>query len=203
MIRTTTGRGAGALLACGAGLLALSGCTGSADEGTAPTTAPPLVSSAPTPSSAVPTASAGSTTPLPTATPATALLPCEDLLTAEEEASLAEDGLALSPETTVYDVDYPVVQEIAEDGVLCRWSGQGDVSVVVGQLTVPDAEWPDRSAALLADGFTADDTAAPGFLDGPDGPDESYPGRGVLHRDGVLYYVSYPGIVGSIVPLSG
>ncbi|PPG49295.1 hypothetical protein C5C24_13315 [Rathayibacter sp. AY2B3] len=203
MIRTTTTRGAGALLACTAGLLALSGCTGSGGEGTGPTTAPPLVSSAPTTSSAVPTASAGSATPRPTATPATALLPCEDLLTAEEESSLAEDGLALAPEATAYDVDYPVVQEIAEDGVLCRWTGQGDVSVVVGQLAVPDAEWPERSDALLADGFTADDAAVPGYLDGPDGPDESYPGLGVLHRDGVLYYASYSGIIGSIVPLAG
>lgn len=29
-------------------------------------------------------------------------------------------------------------------------------------------------------------------MDGPDVPDESYPSRGFVYRDGILYYTSYP-----------
>ncbi|WKK70591.1 hypothetical protein Q0F99_12085 [Rathayibacter oskolensis] len=92
---------------------------------------------------------------------------CEQLLTPEEVASLTEDGLTLAAEATAFDFDYPIVQEIAADGVLCRWTGQGDVSVVVGQLAVDDDEWTERQTTLLAEGFVADDASAAGFPQRP------------------------------------
>ncbi|KQQ03668.1 MULTISPECIES: hypothetical protein [unclassified Rathayibacter] len=194
MGRTTSGPRLGAaaiLLALTGG--ALAGCT----------SATPTPTAAPTTASATPTASTppAADTPLPTAT-AAALTVCDQLLTPEEVASLTEDGLTLAAEATAFDFDYPIVQEIAADGVLCRWTGQGDVSVVVGQLAVDDDEWAERRTALLAEGFVADDASAAGFLNGPDGTDDSYPGRGVVHEDDVLYYVSYPGILASIEPLA-
>ncbi|QHC65760.1 hypothetical protein GSU68_03615 [Rathayibacter sp. VKM Ac-2759] len=189
MGRTTTGLALGATAVA----LALAGCTAAA-----PATTPTATAAATAPATATPTADDA---PLPTAT-AAALTVCDQLLTQEEVASLTDDGLTLAAEATAFDFDYPIVQEIAADGVLCRWTGQGDVSVVVGQLAVDDDEWTERQTALLAEGFVADDASAAGFLNGPDGTDDSYPGRGVVHDDDVLYYVSYPGILASIVPLA-
>ena len=139
----------------------------------------------------------------PAAAPVTGgLTPCPELLTAAELADLESDGLRLNPEPATY-FDYPIVEEMQQAGLLCRWTGQGDVHVVVGQLALGDEQWPTAREGFLAEGFTVDDASAPGFLNGPDVEDESYPGRGVLHSDGVLYYVSYPGILPSVVPLAG
>lgn len=181
-----------------AGALALAGCSPAAPE-PSPT---PTATAAPAPSataSATPSVTPSAT---PETTPeAASLTACDQLLTAEEEASLDADGLALQPASTAFDFDYPIVEEIASGGLLCRWTGQGDVSVVIGQLAVADDQWPDRRDGLLAEGYVADDGSYPGFVNGPDGVDDDYPGRGVVHADGILYYVSYPGILASIVPL--
>lgn len=201
MTRTTTTRAATILAWGAAGLLALAACA-PAEPSAAPTSAPTTTTATPTVSETASASPAASPTasPVATADPA-ALTTCDQLLTPEEQTSIADDGLALAPDATAFDFDYPIVQEIADAGVLCRWTGGGDVSVVIGQLAVADDQWPDRRAGLVAEGFVADDGAWPGFLDGPDGTDDSYPGRGVVQSDGVLYYVSYPGILGSIVPL--
>lgn len=207
MTRTRTRTRTATALAWGAaGLLALAGCT--AAEPTAPQTTTPVSTPVSTPTATAAPAPSGTASATATAAPSASATPdsaaltaCDQLLTPEEQTSITDDGLALAPEAVAYDFDYPIVQEIARSGLLCRWSGAGDVFVVVGQLAVADDQWADRRAGLVAEGFVADDSAHPGFLDGPDGEDDSYPGRGVVHSDGVLYYVTYPGILGSIVPL--
>jgi hypothetical protein len=210
-------------------VLALTGCTEPAPVDTVAPTATTTATRAP---AATPTATAAAATPTaesptgetaapaaetpaaeapvaeapaaeaPSAPVAGGLTPCPELLTAAELADLESEGLRLNPEPATY-FDYPIVEEMQQAGLLCRWTGQGDVYVVVGQLALSDEQWPTAREGFLSEGFTADDASAPGFLNGPDVEDESYPGRGVLHSDGVLYYVSYPGILPSVVPLAG
>lgn len=213
------------------GVLALTGCTEPAPADTVAPTATTTATRAPaatptaTAAAATPTAEApeGETpapaaetpvaeapaaeapapaAPAPAAPVAGRLTPCPELLTAAELAALESEGLRLNPEPATY-FDYPIVEEMQQAGLLCRWTGQGDVYVVVGQLALSDEQWPTAREGFLSEGFTADDASAPGFLNGPDVEDESYPGRGVLHSDGILYYVSYPGILPSVVPLAG
>lgn len=212
------------------GVLALTGCT---EPGPVDTVAPTATTTATGAPAATPTATAAAATPTATAAAATptaeaptgepaapaaeapaagapapavpvagGLTPCPELLTAAELADLESEGLRLNPEPATY-FDYPIVEEIQQAGLLCRWTGQGDVYVVVGQLALSDEQWPTAREGFLSEGFIVDDASAPGFLNGPDVEDESYPGRGVLHSDGVLYYVSYPGILPSVVPLAG
>ncbi|PTL71646.1 hypothetical protein C1I63_01475 [Rathayibacter caricis DSM 15933] len=209
------------------GVLALTGCTEPAPVDTVAPTATTTATRAP---AATPTATAAAATPTaesptgetaapaaeapaaeapaaeapaaPAAPVAGGLTPCPELLIAAELADLESEGLRLNPEPATY-FDYPIVEEMQQAGLLCRWTGQGDVYVVVGQLALSDEQWPTAREGFLSEGFTVDDASAPGFLNGPDVEDESYPGRGVLHSDGVLYYVSYPGILPSVVPLAG
>ncbi|WP_230673319.1 hypothetical protein [Rathayibacter sp. Leaf248] len=213
-------------------VLALTGCTEPAPVDTvapsatttatrAPAATPTATAAAATPTAQSPTgetaapaaetpaakapaaeAPAAEAPPAPAAPVAGGLTPCPELLTAAELADLESEGLRLNPEPATY-FDYPIVEEMQQAGLLCRWTGQGDVYVVVGQLALSDEQWPTAREGFLSEGFTADDASAPGFLNGPDVEDESYPGRGVLHSDGVLYYVSYPGILPSVVPLAG
>lgn len=210
-------------------VLALTGCTEPAPVDTvapsatttatrAPAATPTATAAAATPTAESPTgetAAPAAETPAaeapaaeapaaeaPSAPVAGGLTPCPELLTAAELADLESEGLRLNPEPATY-FDYPIVEEMQQAGLLCRWTGQGDVYVVVGQLALSDEQWPTAREGFLSEGFTVDDASAPGFLNGPDVEDESYPGRGVLHSDGVLYYVSYPGILPSVVPLAG
>jgi hypothetical protein len=83
--------------------------------------------------------------------------------------------------------------------VVCKWGGGGDVIVVVGQLAMDEQTWQAARAELEASGYVPDDSyGIEGFLNGPDGYDESYPVRGFAWRDGILYYASYPGILESV-----
>ncbi|MCJ1696708.1 hypothetical protein MT349_13070 [Rathayibacter caricis] len=216
----------------GVGLLVVLALTGCTEPAPVDTVAPTATTSATRAPAATPTATAAAATPTAesptgeTAAPAAetpaaeapaaeapaaeapsvpvagGLTPCPELLTAAELADLESEGLRLNPEPATY-FDYPIVEEMQQAGLLCRWTGQGDVYVVVGQLALSDEQWPTAREGFLSEGFTVDDASAPGFLNGPDVEDESYPGRGVLHSDGVLYYVSYPGILPSVVPLAG
>ncbi|PWC04217.1 hypothetical protein DCE94_08660 [Agromyces badenianii] len=108
---------------------------------------------------------------------------------------LAADNLT-SRDFTVQSWDYPLLAAFAADGVVCKWAGGGDVFVVVGQLAMDEAMWETTRADLEASDYQLNDSyGVEGFVDGPDSEDESYPARGFVWRDGILYYVSYPGIL--------
>ncbi len=62
----------------------------------------------------------------------------------------------------------------------------------VGQLAMDESTWSATRAQLEAEGYVQQDDTIVGFMDGPDVEDESYPSRGFVYRDGILYYVSYP-----------
>ncbi|MBM7830585.1 hypothetical protein JOE59_001290 [Agromyces cerinus] len=59
-----------------------------------------------------------------------------------------------------------------------------------------EAAWATTRAGLEADGYFENvDYGIDGFVDGPDGSDESYPARGFVWNDGILDCASYPGIL--------
>lgn len=165
-------------------LLALTGCTAPSEPlATESAAAPTTTEATPTP------------TPEPSAEPSTRLADCGTVLDEAGNADLAEDNL--KPFEYQYQSwDYPLLADFVADGVVCQWAGGGDVFVVVGQLAMDEATWDATRADLEATGYRQDDSfGIEGFVDGPDSPDESYPARGFVWRDGILYYVSYPGIL--------
>lgn len=136
-----------------------------------------------------------SSTPEPSVEPSAELADCGSVLDQAGNADLAADNLKPF-EFQFQNWDYPLLAEIAESGVVCKWAGGGDVYVVVGQLAMDEAAWTATRAELEAAGYAQDDSyGIDGFMDGPDGDDESYPTRGFAWRDGILYYASYPGIL--------
>ena len=148
----------------------------------------------PAASESVPPTTSPSETPEPP--PAADLATCDDVLTQAGHDDLA--GSNLTPrEFTYQSWDYPLLETMSTEGVVCEWGGGGDVFVVVGQLAMDEATWETKRADLEAQDYVEDPTASvPGFLNGPDfSADDSYPGRGFAWRDGVLYYASYSGIL--------
>jgi hypothetical protein len=134
-------------------------------------------------------------TPEPSVEPTAQLADCSSVLDEAGNADLAADNLKPS-EFQFQNWDYPLLAEIAESGVVCKWAGGGDVYVVVGQLAMDEAAWAATRSELEAAGYAQDDSyGIDGFIDGPDGDDESYPTRGFAWCNGILYYASYPGIL--------
>ncbi len=159
-------------------------------------TAQPAPTEPTTPETSV-TDDSSAPSPTPTVSPAVELASCDDLLDDAGEADLAADHLApidFEPQSW----DYPRLVGMHEGGVVCKWGGGGDVIVVVGQLAMDEPTWDAARAELEAEGYVPDDAVIEGFLDGPDGQDESYASRGFAWRDGILYYASYPGILESV-----
>lgn len=178
----------------GAALLAvgLAGCT--AWNGLAPATTAATTTATPAPS-------AEATTPPPTAP--VALADCDTMLTEDGYADLAASNLT-EMDFTLGSWHYPLVHTMAADGVLCHWGRPAsDSGVEVGQLAMDEATWETTRAQLEAEGYVADDATIPGFIDGPDVPDESFPHRGFVYRDGVLYYVSYVEFAGFLPAVQG
>ncbi|RXZ71429.1 hypothetical protein [Agromyces albus] len=137
--------------------------------------------------SATPTASP---TPEPT-TPAAALATCDTVLTDAGYADLESSNLS-ARDFTAQSWDYPLLHTMANDGVVCLWGNSGDVMVVLGQLAMDQATWDTTRAQLEAEGYVAQDATVAGFMDGPEATnDDNYPGRGFVHREGILYYSSY------------
>lgn len=167
-------------------LLALTGCTATSEPVTTESAAAPTTTE---------TTTEATPTPDPSAEPSTRLADCGTVLDEAGNADLAEDNL--KPFEYQYQSwDYPLLADFVADGVVCQWAGGGDVFVVVGQLAMDEATWDATRADLEAAGYRQDDSfGIEGFVDGPDSPDESYPTRGFVWRDGILYYVSYPGIL--------
>ena len=149
---------------------------------------------APTETAAAPTTEATSA-PQPSTEPEAELADCATVLDGAGIADLAADNLKPF-DFQFQSWDYPLLAEISDNGVVCKWAGGGDVYVVVGQLAMDDATWDATRADLEAAGYQQDDSyGIDGFIDGPDGEDESYPTRGFAWRGGILYYASYPGIL--------
>ena len=162
-------------------LLALTACTAPSDP-------------APTESAAAPTTEVTST-PEPSTVPEAELAHCDTVLDDAGNADLAADNLK-PIDFQFQNWEYPLLAEISENGVVCKWAGGGDVYVVVGQLAMDEATWDATRADLEAAGYQqVDSHGIDGFIDGPDGEDESYSTRGFAWRDGILYYASYPGIL--------
>ena len=85
---------------------------------------------------------------------------------------------------------------MAANGVVCQWAGGGDVFVVVGQQSMDEPTWKSTRATLESSGYLLNESdGVPGFVDGPDGDDDSFRHRGFAWRAGILYYASYPGIL--------
>ena len=121
---------------------------------------------------------------------------CDTVLTQEGYDDLASSNLSPAEFTFEVDWDYPLLEEMAATGVVCKWANTGDVMVVVGQLAMDEQEWESTRAELEATRFVPDDShGIPGFLNGRDGTTESYLNRGFAWRNGILYYASYPGIL--------
>lgn len=174
-----TRRVAIAAFATAALAIGLAACTSSNEPKAEPTETPVA--------SATPTASP---TPEPT-TPAAALATCDTVLTEAGYADLAGSNLS-ARDFTAQSWDYPLLHTMANDGVVCLWGNSGDVMVVLGQLAMDQTTWDTTRAQLEAEGYVAQDATVAGFMDGPDATDDdSYPGRGFVHRDGILYYSSY------------
>ena len=94
------------------------------------------------------------------------------------------------------DWDYPLLEVMAADGVVCQWSNVGDIRVILGQLAMDEQEWESTRAELEATGFVPDDShGIPGFINGRDGTTQEYLNRRFAWRDGILYYASYPGLL--------
>ena len=137
-----------------------------------------------------------SSTPSPTPSQASTaeLAGCDTVLTQAGYDDLA--NLSPSEFTFEPDWDYPLLDVMADTGVVCQWSNLGDVRVVVGQLAMDEQEWESTRADLEANRFVPDDShGIPGFLNGRDGTSAEYTNRGFAWRDGILYYASYPGIL--------
>lgn len=151
---------------------------------------------APTPSPSSQTTTAAPT-PIPTPSAPQLAEPssCDAVLTQAGFDDLASGNLALR-EFSLQSWDYPLLGAIASDGIVCKWAGGGDVYVILGQLPMDESSWNTTQEGLEAEGYVeSDNLGISGFLDGPDGSDESYPVRGFAWRDGILYYASYPGIL--------
>lgn len=177
------------LITLAGGMLALALLSGCASAQTTEAT--------PTPTATETTRPTASATPSPqpteqpTEAPAATELDCMAAVTQAGHDNLAADGLTLrEPET---HMAYPILERIATEGVLCKWSTRGDVQVIFGQLAMSEDEWATVRTGLIESGFIEDDSLVPGFLDGPDEVDPDYAHRGVVYRDGILYYSSYPG----------
>ena len=130
----------------------------------------------------------------PTQAPAAELADCDSVLTQEGYDSVAH----LSPTEFTFGVDwdYPLLQVMAADGVVCQWSNLGDIRTIVGQLAMDEQEWDATRAELEATRFVLDEShGIPGFLNGRDGTSGSHLNRGFAWRDGILYYASYPGLL--------
>jgi hypothetical protein len=139
------------------------------------------------------------TTPATTPTPSTPAVAepasCDAVLNQAGHEDLATDNLTPT-DFTVQSWDYPLLASFESDGVICKWAGGGDVYVVLGQLPMDEATWDSTRTGLEAEGYVPNEEfGVEGFLDGPDEHDASYPSRGFVWHDGILYYVSYPGIV--------
>ncbi len=155
--------------------------------GCAPVENPPKPGATPTTSS--------TPSPSPSQIPTVQPAGCDTVLTQAGFEDLASGNLA-PIEFEIQSWDYPLLQEMVTPGVICKWAGGGDVFVVVGQLPMDEQTWESTRTGLEADGYVLNDNyGVPGFIDGPDGSDESYPSRGFAWRNGILYYVSYPGIL--------
>lgn len=160
---------------------ALIGCTSQPGPAVTESTAPP--SNAVTPTSEASTA------------PVVELAGCDTVLDDAGNADLAATNLT-PVDFQFQNWDYPLLSDFVTEGVVCKWAGGGDVSVVVGRLAMDEATWETTRAELEAAGYQQDNAGGvDGFTNGPDGEDESYPSRGFAWRDGILYYASYPGIL--------
>ncbi|MFD4421922.1 hypothetical protein ACFWN7_10515 [Agromyces sp. NPDC058484] len=176
---------AAAAICAGMLALGLAGCTGAgatpmaeADPSTPAATQGPSATPTPTPTPPSPTPVA--------AEPAS----CDTVLTEAGYADLAGSNLS-ARDFTPQSWDYPLLHTMSAEGVVCLWGNSGDVMVVLGQLPMEAAAWESTRAQLAAEGYVQRDDLAAEFMDGPDLPDASYPGRGFVYRDGILYYVSY------------
>lgn len=182
------------LITLAGGMLAvalLSGCTSAQSTDATPT--PTATESTRPTASATPSPQP---TEQPTEAPAATVLDCTDAVTQAGHDQLASNR-QLPQQFKYLDWDYPILERFAADGVVCEWGYQGDSRIVLGQLALSEAEWADVRASLLEAGFVEDDSVMTGFLDGPDDPaaepELSFSERGVVYRDGILYYSSFPG----------
>lgn len=114
---------------------------------------------------------------------------CDSLLTDGALASLAQANLRPRP-FEPRSWDYDVLGTIDRTGIVCTWRNSGDVMLVVGKAPLDPAAWTTTRTSLLADGFVPEQLGTVEFFNGPDGDDESYPVRGVIYDDGVLFYLS-------------
>ena len=162
--------------------LALSGCSPAVTPDPSPTTA-----------SATPTA-----TPSASAEPTAAPVTCETILTELGRQDFADGGFTEREyETRRTDLQFM----IDAGGVACRWAKPStDIIAIVGQAPFSEADWNTLRSSLEADGFTATDDRATGFLVEPPDP-AGYVSGGFLWRDGQLYYVSNPSLLNSIPAL--
>jgi hypothetical protein len=146
------------------------------------------------------TGTGASPSPTPSASaseaPEAELAGCDTVLTQAGNDDLASSNLSLVEYRYEMDWDYPLLEDMATDGLVCKWGGSGDVLVVVGQLAMDEQEWESTRTELEATGYVPDDShGIPGFINGHDGTSGSYLNRGFAWRDGILYYASYPGIL--------
>ncbi|TFD41978.1 hypothetical protein E3T33_13095 [Cryobacterium sp. TMT1-2-1] len=170
----------GSLIA-GALVLCLTGCaTAQTDAGGPATSIPPAT---PTSSPATPAASAT----------------CDTVLADAEYASLATDGMDLAADTSALGSAMQAM--IDAGGLACVWEkSEGDVRVWFAQVDLDAPGWDAKRAELLAAGYTEGDAPFTGTLTAPKDYDPNYT-PALYHRDGVLYFVSYPEFLGSVLAL--
>ena len=163
-------------------ILFLSGCSA-----TAPAEAEPA---------AVPTAS---TTPTPDA-PAEPAPTCDEVFTDAEYASFAEDGLTLNTDST-FDLGAAMTDLAADGALTCQWSKpSSDAAVWFARLSEDDTAWAGRSGQLTTAGWNVSDDPTTGTMLAPADYDANYQ-PSMYHADGVTYFVSYAGLLGSVAEL--
>ncbi len=90
---------------------------------------------------------------------------------------------------------------IDDGGLACVWQkSEGDVRVWFAQVDLDAPGWDAKRAELLTAGYTEGDAPFTGTLTAPKDYDPNYT-PALYHRDGVLYFASYPEFLGSVLAL--
>ena len=150
---------------------------------------PPTSSPTPTPT-AVATPSA-----TPSATPAPAAATCETVFTDAEYASL--DGFEFTEDAYL---DAALQSLVDAGGIGCKWvAPRSDVMAMYAHWRSDQAAWDSLRAERVAAGYTEIVDPFPGIIQEPFYDGVIQPS--LTYRDGVVYWVSYPGLFSSVLAL--
>jgi len=137
----------------------------------------------------------------------TALASCDEIM----PGKLAQDVFGRSAEVVQLhesepDAVDPMVDRMVSDGIACGGIIDDvlilDGAVFIGQLAMDEDQWAVTKSEFAADGHEVVDEIVEGWVYVSKPGDDPTIGSGFAWRDGVLYYVQNPFVLGLLPPFA-